>query len=207
VLNTTLKRLDWSAAYLQAGEGASGMGNKEDRITSLILGLIFKGPMRKVHAKYDLYLYPYLSKIKLLMLIDELVSTTHKINIENVFRTLEAYLCGVGAFPEKDEKKEAWHATLNAKLSQLQHEKPKILQSILKKGKEINSLMPYKNFENMVAHSLEQDDTRVCMSKKLLGIVLRALATEARDTKETQTRESLAIQVPAKNDPVFRVAS
>jgi hypothetical protein len=117
VLNTTLKRLDWSASYPKEERSASGMSNKEDQITSLILGLIFKGPMRKVHAKYDLYLYPYLSKIKLLMLIDELVSTTHKINIENVFRTLEAYLCGVGAFPEKEEKKEAWHTTLNAKLS------------------------------------------------------------------------------------------
>lgn len=68
-------------------------------------------------------------------------------------------------------------------------------------------MMPYKNFENMVTHSLEQDDTRVCLSKKLLGTVLVALATEAQDTRETQTRESLSIQVPAKNDPVFKVAS
>jgi len=109
VLNTTLKGLYWSASYSREEKSGSGISNKEDQIASLILGLIFKAPMRKVHAKYDLYLYPYLLKIKLLMLIDELVSTTHKINIENVFRTLEAYMCGAAAFPEFKATNPPWY--------------------------------------------------------------------------------------------------
>ena len=48
------------------------------------------------------------------MLIDELVSTTHKINIENVFRTLEAYMCGATAFPEAASA--PWNVSLNGKL-------------------------------------------------------------------------------------------
>ena len=60
VLNTTLKGLDWSASYSREEKSGSGISNKEDQIASLILGLIFQAPMRKVHASYDLYLYPYL---------------------------------------------------------------------------------------------------------------------------------------------------
>jgi hypothetical protein len=110
VLNTTLKGVDFSKEHLDKCKDEPALtSNKEDQIASLILGLIFKAPMRKIHAKYDLYLYPYLLKIKLLMLIDELVSTTHKINIENVFRTLEAYMCGATAFPEFKQANPQWH--------------------------------------------------------------------------------------------------
>lgn len=116
VLNTTLKGVDFTKKHLDTAKDEPMLNtNKEDQIASLILGLIFKAPMRKVHAKYDLYLYPYLLKIKLLMLIDELVSTTHKINIENAFRTLEAYMCGVPAFPEIAGTP-PWLQNLNAKL-------------------------------------------------------------------------------------------
>jgi len=65
----------------------------------------------------------------------------------------------------------------------------------LKHGKEINALMTYKNFENLIVHSLEQDDTRICISKKLIGILFKALVEN----------QNLAIQVPAKNDPLYRV--
>ena len=196
VLNTRLKSLDLTQSKNNAGSGTT----KEDLVTSLILGLLFKEPMRKVWAKYDLYLYPYLSKIKLLTLIDELIKTTHQTNISNVFHCFETFMCGTGAFPEKEDKKEPWHTALNTKLSQHQQlTKSPMLQAILKRGKEINTLpalLPYKNFEHMVTHSLEPDDTRVCLSKKLMGIVLSALASEP----------TLSIQVPAKNDPVYRVA-
>ena len=56
--------------------------------------------------------------------------------------------------------------------------------------------MAYKNFENLVAHSLEQDDTRVCVSKKLIGIVFTALCTH---------RQELAIRKPDTNDPLYKV--
>ena len=56
--------------------------------------------------------------------------------------------------------------------------------------------MTYKNFENLVVHSLEQDDTRICISKKLIGILFKALGENPKD---------LAIQVPYKNDPLFKV--
>jgi len=66
----------------------------------------------------------------------------------------------------------------------------------LRHGKEINALMTYKNFENLVVHSLEQDDTRICISKKLIGILFKALV---------ENPTLLAIQVPSKNDPLFKI--
>ena len=56
--------------------------------------------------------------------------------------------------------------------------------------------MAYKNFENLVTHSLEQDDTRICISKKLIGKIFKALV---------ENQKQLAIQVPAKNDPLYKV--
>ena len=56
--------------------------------------------------------------------------------------------------------------------------------------------MAYKNFENLVTHSLEQDDTRICVSKKLIGVIFHALCSH---------RSELAIRKPESNDPVYKV--
>jgi hypothetical protein len=47
-----------------------------------------------------------------------------------------------------------------------------LLQKILNNGSEISMIFSYKNFENMVIHCLETDDTRLCISKKLVGLLL-----------------------------------
>lgn len=54
-------------------------------------------------------------------------------------------------------------------------ERVNILNTLLQQGKEISHVQSYKNFDNMVIHSLEQDDTHVCMSKKLLGRVVQVI--------------------------------
>lgn len=137
--------------------------------------------MTKVWTDYDLHLYPYLSKIKLLALIDDGIKQTHFYNIDNVINSFNAFVSGTKAFPEREDKKEPWHADLNSKLEQYQAaQKPALLAQVLSAGKEVSSLLSYMNFEQMVTHCMEQDDTRVCMSKKLIGIVMSAILAQSK---------------------------
>jgi len=64
-------------------------------------------------------LYPYLSKIKLLTLIDDGIKQTHKINIDSAVHTFNALISGTHAFPEREDKKENWLSEMNAKLDVL----------------------------------------------------------------------------------------
>jgi len=105
VLNNKLKSLSYN-----------GSGNKEDPVSAQILGLMFRRPMQKVWDQYALHLYPYLSKIKLLTLIDDGIKQTHMINITNAVHIFNAFISGTHAFPEREDKKEPWLNDLNGKL-------------------------------------------------------------------------------------------
>lgn len=56
-------------------------------------------------------------------------------------------------------------------------------------------LLSYKNFEHMVTHCMEQDGTRVTMSKRLIGSVLSAILN-------CQSR--VALQRPPSNDALIK---
>jgi hypothetical protein len=71
-----------------------------------------------------------------------------------------------------------------------------LLRKILSKGKEVSSLLSYMNFENQICHSLEQDDTRVTMSKKLIGQLYQYFSHNASE---------VALQSPARNDCLVRI--
>ena len=65
---------------------------------------------------------------------------------------------------------------MNQKLTQHQHiNKPLLVKKILRFGNEISQLISYKNFENLVSHSLEQDETKISIQKKLLGTFVEKL--------------------------------
>lgn len=68
----------------------------------------------------------------------------------------------------------------------------------MKMGKEIDQLISYKNFENMVIHSLEQDNFRVCISKKLVVGIMKIIKNN---------ENSISLQFPASNDPVIKLLS
>ena len=46
---------------------------------------------------------------------------------------------------------------------------PVLMTRFNKLGREIDEIKSYKNFENMILHCLEPENTNVCMSKKLIG--------------------------------------
>mmetsp|Transcript_28275 Transcript_28275/g.42808 ORF Transcript_28275/g.42808 Transcript_28275/m.42808 type:complete len:136 (+) Transcript_28275:2286-2693(+) len=71
-----------------------------------------------------------------------------------------------------------------------------LLNKILKYGREISSVVAFKNFEHQLIHSLEQDDTQLCISKKLLGTLIVTIF---------DNKKSLSIQNPMKNDPLIKV--
>ena len=91
-------------------------GAKDDIISSQILGLVLKKPMEKVWKDYEQHLYPYLSKTKLITLIDEGIKQIHNTNISNAIHAFNAFVSGTLAFPEREDKKEPWHTELNQKL-------------------------------------------------------------------------------------------
>ena len=70
-----------------------------------------------------------------------------------------------------------------------------LLQKILKNGSEVSMIFSYKNFENMVIHCLEPDETRICISKKLVGLLLDTFWSN---------RKSLALQKPDTNDALVK---
>ena len=131
-----------------------GGPNKDDLISSNILGLIFAPQVRKIWEMFDLFLYPYLSKIRLMSIVEDQLKKVHNINITNIIETFLAFMTGEQAFP--DSESENWNKELNQKLAQHQQTtKQPLLNKILKYGQEISGVLPYKNFENQIIHSLE----------------------------------------------------
>ena len=66
----------------------------------------------------------------------------------------------------------------------------------MKFGDEVSLIVEYKNLEQAIIHSLEQDNTQVCLSKKIIGLYF---------TKVIQNPKSLATQNPARNDPLIKI--
>jgi hypothetical protein len=94
----------------------------------------------------------------------------HKINISNAIEVLIHFFEGSPAFHPCEE---AWCKELNLKLTHYHKTlQSPILQKVLRYGQEIDSILSYKNFENMVIHSLEQEDSRLCVGKGLIGLLL-----------------------------------
>lgn len=170
---------------------------REDVVSAQILGLIFRRPMQKIWEQYEIHLYPYISKIKLLTLVDDGIKQTHLTNIGNVIHAFNAFVSGTHAFPEREERKEPWLNDFNGKLEHFSAvQRPSLLAQVLRAGKEVNSVLSYMNFEHMVTHCMEQDDTRVCVSKKLVGNILDGVLSHQRQ---------IALQKPEGNDALIKV--
>jgi hypothetical protein len=93
---------------------------REAAIAKRVLGLLFRRPMQKVWDSHELYLYPYLSKTKLLPLVVQGIGQIHKTNINNAVKTFGAFISGTPAFPERGEGDKAggWLSTLNGRLGE-----------------------------------------------------------------------------------------
>ena len=125
----------------------------------------------------------------------------HAINIKNVLHALDVFFSGKSAFPGKDgqPRTDAWAIDLNIKLGYyFSTVKLQFFHKLMKMGKEIDQLISYKNFENMVIHSLEQDNFRVCISKKLVVGIMKIIKNN---------ENSISLQFPASNDPVIKLLS
>lgn len=130
--------------------------SKEEIVCNQILGLLFAKPIRKVWENYDIYLYPYMSKIKQLPLVEDQIQKTQFINIGNVFHVFEKFMNGAKVFPDFSERSVPWHSELEVKMNQYQQAQGlPLLQKVMKHGKEINTIMTYKNFEMMLTHCME----------------------------------------------------
>ena len=88
--------------------------NKEETVCSQILGLVFGHQTDKIWKSYDLFLYPYLSKIKLLAFVGEQIKSTHQQNIENVIHCFVAFMAG--ELPFMDSANELWCKDLHGKV-------------------------------------------------------------------------------------------
>ena len=63
-------------------------------------------------------------------------------------------------------------------------------------GKEIDQILSFKHFENMVIHSLEQDNFRIRISKKMIAMLLKLIYSNMN---------VISLQFPAKNDPIIKL--
>ena len=109
------------------------------------------------------------------------------------------FFTGKTAFPAKDgtPRTDNWAIDLNLKLSYyFSTVKAQFLQKLMRYGKEIGQIVSYKNFENMILHSLEQDNFHVRMSKKLIVNLMKIII---------KNPDSISLQYPAKNDPIIKL--
>jgi len=42
-------------------------------------------------------------------------------------------------------------------------------------GREMDEIRSYKNFENMILHCMEPENTNICISKKLIGQIVNLI--------------------------------
>mmetsp|Transcript_28275 Transcript_28275/g.42812 ORF Transcript_28275/g.42812 Transcript_28275/m.42812 type:complete len:91 (+) Transcript_28275:1989-2261(+) len=86
-------------------------GGRDELVTSHILGLVFEAQTHKVWNSFEIFLYPYLQKMKLLNIAQDSIRNVHKTNIQNVIETLMAFMTGKIAFPNSES--ENWNKELN----------------------------------------------------------------------------------------------
>jgi len=70
---------------------------------SKVLGLIFGFFFDKIWPNLDLYLYPYLKSPKGLIIIDELITKAHKVNLANIIEVMRCFFNGNEPFPSEQE--------------------------------------------------------------------------------------------------------
>lgn len=122
-----------------------------------------------------MYLFPYLAKIKMIGFITTQLQEVHGLNIRNTLYTFIEMLTGQSAFREtagaeksgQDQSKAIMDLT--RELRDMSKDKHELLKKILRYGKEISRVLAYKNFEQQILHSLEQEDTQQFLSKKFIG--------------------------------------
>ena len=91
----------------------------------------------------------------------------HDLNIRNTLYTFIDMLTGQSAFrgaggsekSAQDPNRPTAIGDLTRELRAMSKDKHELLKKILRYGKEISRILPYKNFEYQILHSLEQEDT------------------------------------------------
>jgi len=146
-----------------------------------------------------MYLFPYLAKIKMIGFITTQLQEVHDLNIRNTLYTFRDMLTGQNAFRETADKSDPIKSAtemLNRELRDMSKDKHELLKKILRYGKEISRVLAYKNFEQQILHSLEQEDTQQFLSKKFIGELFLLIREQP---------DAFALQMPAENDPLIQI--
>ena len=70
-----------------------------------------------------------------------------------------------------------------------------MVKKVLEFGTEQASVLSYKNFEQQLLHSLDAEDSRVSVSRAVLADFMTAIISK-------EAKEHIALQQPARNDPL-----
>jgi len=177
--------------------------NHEDFICSQILGLTFQTYLQKIEKRKEMFLFPYLAKIKMIGFITTQLTEVHELNIRNTLNTFIDMLTGQNAFRDElgggaknESELDKAVTNLNSELRNLGKDKRELLQKILRYGKEISRVLTYKNFEQQILHCLEQEDTQQFLSKKFIGELLLQIRRHPT---------AFALQSPPGNDPLIKI--
>lgn len=175
----------------------------EDFICSQLLGLTFQSYLQKIERNKEMYLFPYLAKIKMIGFITTQLQEVHDLNIRNTLFTIRDMLTGQSAFreptgAEKPEPIKTATDMLNSELRDMSKDKQELLKKILRYGKEISRVLAYKNFEQQILHSLEQEDTQQFLSKKFIGELFSRIRAQPA---------AFALQMPEDNDPLIQITN
>eukprot|EP00347_Sterkiella_histriomuscorum_P003316 403364752 len=168
-------------------------GSIDDNINSKILSLIF-GMMDKIWKNFDIYLFPYVKTIKGLSIIEDVINKTHFNNLQNIFSVINCYFRNEVAFPEFQQT-DSWCKDFNLKLIHLQQSyKGMILTRIIDKNpmKQIS----FKNFENLILHSLESEGHTITIRNRSLGKLINILRDNPKQLAQVQ---------PQTNDPLYQL--
>lgn len=147
-----------------------------------------------------MYLFPYLAKIKMIGFITNQLQEVHGLNIRNTLYTFIEMLTGQSAFREtagtEKSADQSKAVDLTRELRDMSKDKHELLKKILRYGKEISRVLAYKNFEQQILHSLEQEDTQQFLSKKFIGELFVLIREQPGH---------FALQTPAENDPLIQI--
>jgi len=149
----------------------------DEYICSQVLGLTFVNQLHKIMENVEVFLYPYVAKIRMLPYTALQMKDVHSQNIKNAFSTLGCVLTGQRAFPESRNDGAAKAALQALDVALFQGPdffllKQELLKKVLGYGRDVAEIRSYKNFELQILHNLDQEDTHLVISKKFVGELL-----------------------------------
>ena len=135
----------------------------------------------KMWKDFELYTFPYLKNQKLGLQIIKLISNQRE-GYNQMFHVLEAFFSGQETIFPTNHDSESPVEILHKRVRGLGTQKVEIVRSIIDKIHNLGEgMISFKNFENLVLHSLRPENYTLVIPSKSLCKLLRLLYDKSEE--------------------------